>query len=70
MQALDYCAQRFQIDISAAGRLMEASEWLPAFPDAAPALAMLRAAGHRLFAFSNGTAAHVDALLRYAPHAV
>lgn len=45
---------------------MEASEWLPAFPDAAPALARLRAAGHRLFAFSNGTAAHVDALLRYA----
>jgi hypothetical protein len=47
-EALDYCAQRFQIDISAGRRaeLMEASEWLPAFPDAAPALARLRAHLH------------------------
>ena len=57
-EALDYCAQRFQVDISKLRRseLMEASEWLPAFADAAPALTRLRAAGHRLFAFSNGTA--------------
>jgi 2-haloacid dehalogenase len=67
-EALDYCAQRFRVDISGWRRaeLMEASEWLPAFADAAPALTRLRAAGHRLFAFSNATAAHVDALLNYA----
>jgi 2-haloacid dehalogenase len=67
-EALDYCAQRFRVDISGWRRaeLMEAYEWLPAFADAAPALTRLRAAGRRLFAFSNGTAAHVDALLNYA----
>jgi 2-haloacid dehalogenase len=67
-EALDYCAQRFQADISQwrQAELLEAYEWLPPFADAAPALTRLRTAGHRLFAFSNGTPVHVDALLTYA----
>jgi 2-haloacid dehalogenase len=67
-EALDYCCERFQVDLSRQRRaeLMEAYEWLPAFADAAPGLTKLRAAGHRLFAFSNGTVGHVETVLTYA----
>jgi len=43
--------------------LLEAYRALPAFPDAAPALLDLRAAGFRPFAFSNGSAEAVRTLL-------
>jgi len=46
--------------------LLAAYRSLPAFPDAAPGLARLRAAGHRLLAFSNGTEASVRAVLDHA----
>ncbi|MFO1127343.1 MAG: haloacid dehalogenase type II [Rhodospirillales bacterium] len=67
-EALEYCTRRFNADISVQRRaeLMEAYEWLPAFADAEPGLTRMREAGHRLFAFSNGTAAHVDTLLTYS----
>jgi 2-haloacid dehalogenase len=67
-EALDYCCERFRADLPRQRRaeLMEAYEWLPAFADAEPGLTRLRAAGHRLFAFSNGTASHVDTVLTYA----
>ena len=39
---------------------------LPAFPDALQALETLRPLGHRLYAFSNGTAADVEWLLNQA----
>ncbi|MEC8428448.1 MAG: HAD-IA family hydrolase, partial [Pseudomonadota bacterium] len=39
---------------------------LPAFEDAAQGLSDLSAAGHRLFAFSNGSADAVEGLLQHA----
>lgn len=39
---------------------------LPAYPDAAPALELLRAGRHRLFAFSNGLPADLERLLTHA----
>ncbi len=67
-EALEFCAERFRVGMSPQRRaeLMEAYEWLPAFADAERGLSRLRAAGHRLFAFSNGTAGHVDTVLNYS----
>jgi 2-haloacid dehalogenase len=67
-EALDYCCERFQADLSRQRRaeLMEAFEWLPAFADAEAGLTKLRATGQRLFAFSNGTVGHVESVLNYA----
>ncbi|MEZ5480428.1 MAG: haloacid dehalogenase type II [Thiolinea sp.] len=67
-QALDYTCQHYGLDLSAAQRdeLMALYRVLPAFADAEPALQALKAAGHRLYAFSNGTAAAVEQLLVHA----
>lgn len=67
-QALQYCCAAQGITLSAEqeAELLERYRPLPAFDDAAPALEALRAAGHRLFAFSNGTAETVSGLLRQA----
>jgi 2-haloacid dehalogenase len=67
-QALDYCCLEFHAPIPEAGRqaLMERYRSLPAFPDAQPGLARFREAGFRLFAFSMGRRADVDALLAHA----
>jgi 2-haloacid dehalogenase len=67
-QALAYCCERLGVTMAAERReaLLEAYGSLPAFADAAAALQQLRAAGHPLFAFSNGTAADVEAVLRHA----
>lgn len=67
-EALDYCCARFDLVLEAAQReaLLGVFADLPAFPDAAPGLAAAAAAGMRLFAFSNGTAAAVDRLLEGA----
>ncbi|MCL2310764.1 MAG: haloacid dehalogenase type II [Proteobacteria bacterium] len=46
--------------------LLAAYEKLPAFPDAKGGLAAVRQDGHRLFAFSNGRADTVAALLKNA----
>ena len=46
--------------------LMACYRRLPAFDDAREALPKLQAMGHRIYAFSNGLAQDVDALLRYA----
>jgi 2-haloacid dehalogenase len=63
--ALAFCCRQFGVDIGAERRaaLMALYRRLPAFGDAAPALAAVRAAGHRPFAFSNGPAADVEAVL-------
>jgi 2-haloacid dehalogenase len=52
-------------DISDAERERLVAAWtaLPAFADAPPALEALRARGHRCLAFSNGTAAGLQALM-------
>ncbi|WP_018948947.1 haloacid dehalogenase type II [Thioalkalivibrio sp. ALMg11] len=67
-QALRYCCQMQGVTLSAGqeAELLERYRQLPAFTDAAPALDGLRADGHRLFAFSNGTAETVGGLLRHA----
>lgn len=46
--------------------LLAAYRALPAFPDAAPGLERLRAQGHQLLAFSNGTETSVRAVLGQA----
>jgi 2-haloacid dehalogenase len=51
---------------SAEAGLLDAYRKLPAFADAAEALARLGEQGHRLVAFSNGVAASLKALLTHA----
>lgn len=67
-QALDYTCAHFNVDIAELDRqaLMEAYRTLPAFGDVTDALQQLQAAGFRLLAFSNGTAAAVNTLLEHA----
>ncbi|WP_044558509.1 haloacid dehalogenase type II [Azospirillum sp. B4] len=64
-QALDHTCDRFKAPLTAEQRaaVLEAYRTLPAFDDAADGLARLRAAGFRLYAFSNGTAEAVRTLL-------
>jgi len=66
--ALNYTCAYYQADLSEADRraLLEHYRSLPAFEDAGTALARLRGAGYRLFAFSNGTAEAVSNLLSCA----
>lgn len=67
-QALDYAAARFDCELDEAQReeLMAAYARLPAFEDVSSGLSRLAASEARLFAFSNGAAAAVDALLQQA----
>lgn len=66
--AFDHTAARFGHVFAAQRRaeILDAYKRLPSFAEAAPALHRLRASGHRLFAFSNGTAADVAEVLTYA----
>ncbi len=54
---LDYAAEALELSLSPAGRgeLLDLYLQLPAWPDAPPALAALREAGHTLAALSNGS---------------
>jgi 2-haloacid dehalogenase len=67
-QALEYCCEALGIALEPEqeAELLRRYQELPAFADAGPALDALRADGHRLFAFSNGTAETVSGLLRNA----
>ncbi|MDT8409330.1 MAG: haloacid dehalogenase type II [Wenzhouxiangellaceae bacterium] len=67
-QALEYCCDVYDVDLDAGQkqRLMEVYRRLPAFADVGSALDTLTRAGHRLFAFSNGTREAVDELLERA----
>ena len=67
-QALDYafrCAGH-SLDDPTAATLLAAYQSLPAFGDAARALASMQASGYRLFAFSNGTPEAVERVLTNA----
>jgi 2-haloacid dehalogenase len=67
-QALDHSCTRFGLQLSGnqRQRLLDAYQTLPAFADAAEGLAQAKAAGLRLFAFSNGRADAVESLLAQA----
>ena len=51
------------LDTNQKQQLLNCYRTLPAFPDVAPSLEELEAAGHRLYAFSNGTREAVEGLL-------
>lgn len=67
-QALQHTAERYGVELTPAvqDELLEGYRHLPAFPDAAPALAALRTRGLRLYAFSNGSVEAVEAVLSSA----
>jgi len=67
-QALDFCCNTFQVEISAAERadLLESYRHLPAFSDVEPGLDRLKTGGCRLYAFSNGKPDDVRNLLNHA----
>jgi 2-haloacid dehalogenase len=67
-QALDYVCRIFDADIPQSDRdaLMEVYRVLPPFPEVRGALETLGSGEARMFAFSNGTADAVRALLRNA----
>jgi 2-haloacid dehalogenase len=66
--ALDFCCESLQVELHAAERvsLLEAYRYLPAFADAEQGLARLKAAGFRMYAFSNGKPEDVRNLLEHA----
>ncbi len=67
-QALDYADTLLGtgLDDTARTALMQAYRELPAYPDVAASLEALRADERRLYAFSNGTAEMVGAVLEHA----
>ena len=67
-QALDLTCSQFGLHMNPENRkeLLDAYRTLPAFKDAREGLAQTREAGFRLFAFSNGSAEAVEALLAQA----
>ncbi|MBQ0769517.1 MAG: haloacid dehalogenase type II [Bizionia sp.] len=66
--ALDYACIKFNTNLSPDQREMLLNEYktLPAFSDVTKGLEALKSAGHRLFAFSNGSKASVTTLLTTA----
>ena len=66
--ALDYACQRHRVTLSEEQKrdLLGRYRALPAFEDAEDGLSLLKSAGFRLYAFSNGSAETVDALLTTA----
>lgn len=66
--ALDYTCLKFNTNLSAEQRELLLNEYktLPAFSDVTEGLEALKSAGHRLFAFSNGSKGAVTTLLTTA----
>jgi len=63
--ALDYACAFYKVELTKKQKtnLLESYRSFPAFNDVEEGLTKLKANGYRLFAFSNGTADAVDALL-------
>lgn len=63
--ALEYTCRCYGVEPTAdqIQTLLQGYRTLPAFEDAGPALKGLKGAGHRIYAFSNGTAEAVETLL-------
>jgi len=66
--ALEFCCLAFQIELSFGQKdaLMEQYKVLPAFPDVAAGLHILRESGYKLYAFSNGSESAISGLLKNA----
>ena len=66
--ALEYVSRELSAPLTPnqVSHLMACYRRLPAFDDVHAALPGLQALGHKIYAFSNGLAEDVDALLRYA----
>lgn len=67
-QALDYTDQLLSTGLSEAQKASLLAEYrvLPAFDDVIESLTALKAAGHKMYGFSNGTAEAVEGLLNHA----
>ena len=67
-KALRFAAASTGVELSdeAARALIDAYDRLPAFPDALPALAAIRADGHRPAVFSNGSPDMIERLLGHS----
>ena len=67
-QALVYACQAFRLALAPPQieALLEVYKTLPAYGDAREGLELAKAAGFRLFAFSNGSAEAVEGLLQHA----
>ena len=65
-QALDYCCAEYGVSFSEGQKdaLLQSYRALPAFGDVQESLSGLKAQGHRLFAFSNGTSEAVQEVLQ------
>ena len=68
LQALRYVSTSFGVALGEAGEhaVLDAYLHLPAFADAGPGLAMLKRAGHRLVALTNGTERSARSVLENA----
>lgn len=66
--ALDYTSAYFKVPLNQKDKteLLDTYKVLPAFADVAEGLARAKASGFRMFAFSNGSAEAVEALLKNA----
>ena len=67
-QALDYADQFLKTDLNEEEKASLLAEYrvLPAFDDVVKSLTTLKAAGHKMYGFSNGTADAVEGLLTHA----
>ena len=67
-QALDYTDQFLKTNLNEAQKASLLAEYrvLPAFDDVVESLTRLKAAGHKMYGFSNGTADAVEGLLVHA----
>ena len=65
-QALEYCCADYEVSLSSEQKdeLLQSYRSLPAFADVEESLVALKAEGHRLFAFSNGSAEAVEKVLQ------
>ncbi len=63
--ALEFCCKSLHVNLSTKQKntLLEEYSILPAFPDVQKGLNELKESGHRLFAFSNGSAKAISKLL-------
>ena len=65
-QALEYCCADYEVSLSSEQKdeLLQSYRSLPAFADVEESLGALKAEGHLLFAFSNGSAEAVEEVLQ------